>query len=187
MMDIIKKRQYLSWTIGVLILMNAVTLTFLWLGRSEHAPAESNAEIEMLSRDRHMIRLLRDELNLNEEQTSRIYQLRTEYFDEQREISRKIMESRRTMMQSTFQPGLDSALIAKQAQETGEVFARREYITARHFQRMRDVCQPAQRKRFETLMRDMMPRGDQQMPGRGLRRNEPGRPGRGRISRPEQE
>lgn len=153
-MDWFKKQKLSNWIIGILILFNVITLISLWAVRL-HRPAELPPE--EAQHERRILNFLRGELDLNETQAAGFKKMRYGHFERFRNISSRITDLRHGIMESVFTDPPDTVHIKQLAEQLGRLHADKEFRNAEHFLRLRQICTPEQKKKFNKLMHNLLP------------------------------
>jgi len=186
-MDWFKKQKLSNWIIGILVVINTVTLVTLWVMRFDGPRAVAPPPEEGPGREQMVMRLLNDELGLSDQQLEALQGMRRRHFKGFREIGRESMALRRRIMDEMFSATPDTAKVREIAESIGRYHASREIQNAQHFQHLWTICTPEQRQKFQSLVHEILPdpmaRGRQGRRPKGGRPFERGRRGAGRFGR----
>ncbi len=167
-MDIFKQKQYLGFSVIILVFLNLTTLTLLWIGRPElKAPhREPRNPIEQQNR---VQRLLKKELGFDQIQTEYYLKLRREHREKMQQLSGEIRQLKRQMfdevLQDNPQPFLSDSLL-RLAQDKQAII---EQLTFQHFLDLKKLCKPQQQGKLKLLMKEMF----HQNPPRGMKSDGP--------------
>ncbi len=172
-MDIFKKNRLTMWVIVLLVVLNLLTLSAIWMKNFSgfDKGKRSGGEAFLIS-----------ELQLSDVQVEQFRKLRDIHFEETREIHREMNDLRQAITDELFRENPDSAKVAQWAQEVGKMHAAIENARFAHFQALKEICEPAQRDKFRSVMRELQRNnrpGPGGPPGRGPRGPKPRRRGNG--------
>jgi len=157
-MDIFKKSKLSAWVITILVIMNIITLIFLWIS---HFRGHPDSFIKSQQREKHVMSMLQRELGLTEKQSQRIHHKRMMHFDHIRNLNSKIIQLKREMLEESFSTPVDSARIHELARKIGSLQREKEIETVNHFNQLHTVCNQEQQCRFRSLMDEILLPEDQ--------------------------
>jgi len=172
-MDLITKNRFYFWSIIVLVILNILVLATFWaqrlVPRPNHCPPGGKPPS-----GGHFIM---DELGLTPEQASKFQELREVYFKETGSVSNEIRELRKLILDELLASEPDTARVTQLIEGIGENEIKRERLYFDHFLKLKSICRPDQRERFESFMNELMrmieppglhgPRGDRPPPPKG--------------------
>jgi len=121
--------------------------------------------------------LVRERLELDEQQFSQYQELIKENREEQRNIAMALAEKRNLMMQELAKDEPDQQKLDDLAREIGDLHTQLKRNTIDHFKQLRDICRPEQRKGLNQMILDMshhrphQPGHNRPPEGRGMNRN----------------
>ncbi len=172
-MELFQKAKLSSWIIGILVIINLVTLASLWLIRfRETGPVVPKPE----QQEERVMRMLRHELQLNQDQFRRFQTTRFRHMERLRGIEEEIIGLRRDILNEVFIEVPDSSIIDSLAGRIGTLETEREKLTADHFNRLQKICDPQQRQHLRSILDRVLPRQERvPQPGRGRRQRGAGR------------
>ncbi|MCK5148991.1 periplasmic heavy metal sensor [bacterium] len=188
-MDWFKKQKLSNWIIGALIIANVITLSSLWMIRIQHSKHSFRPRDAGRGKELMVMRLLKEELHLGDEQVEEFRAMRHQHFKGFRAAGQEMMELRRGLMDAMYSDPPDTLRVKELADVIGTFHIERELKNAQHFQLLSDICTPEQRKKLKLLINEILPhppsgawrgrRGKGEMPfgRRGREEFKPGRPG----------
>jgi len=144
-MDVFKQNRNLLLTIIVLVILNIVTLTLLWIGRPE-SPRENKVHIQ---------KRLMEELNFSEKQAEQYIALREDHQKNLMLINEEIKKVKKEMFdQVLFENSTDisDSLLNLSLKKQGEL----DRITFRHFQDLKKICNKEQQKKLMKLVHNIL-------------------------------
>ncbi|MDD5361769.1 MAG: hypothetical protein PHN88_06525 [Ignavibacteria bacterium] len=152
-MDFVKNKYGLYIIIGVLVIVNILTIGFLWLNRPN-----GPAGVTLLPPPPRL--LLEDELSFSPDQVKKFEALREEH----RNNVQKLGEEIRIYKDSLFdnvKTG-DDAKAKIYASEITEKQSALELMTYEHFKALRGICDDKQKTKFDSLIKDIVRSMEQQ-------------------------
>ena len=152
-MNFFTKIRITSWLLGLLVLLNVLTLGTIWFQQFRRPPAPLSPQ-DKRSEDQQ--RFLEQELGLTEQQSQQFQTLREQFFLQSNTIMHEIHQLRKTMTDELFSSSPDTQKAHKLAEEIGAKHAEQERLMFHHFLELASVCQPAQREKFQALMRELL-------------------------------
>ena len=163
-MDIFNQKRMMFGIISVLILLNLTELGTLWFQKRKPPRNKGEKKIE---------HFLKDELQLSADQMATFERLRKAHFQKARQLDNKAFQLREKVTKSLFESSPDSAKLDSMATQIGELQGELERLRFYHFQDLKALCTPGQRKKFEGLMEELI----RSMRPPGRRGGPPGRRG----------
>lgn len=178
-MDSITRNKRLGWVVLLLVVMNIVSLSALWIGYTKRPGRETPGK----GGDK----FLEQKLELRPEQTEKLKALRVSHFNKVEGLKREFRESRKGLHE--FWKVENGAAQAKGlAEKIGRLQADIELEIFTHFSDIREICDDKQKKVFDSIIEDVLqggmrregPAGNRPPPrqGRGPGGNLPPRDGR---------
>lgn len=147
-----KRTDFLLAVIGVLVVLNAVTLFFLWRHRPPAPPLRSVPGTSLIRPN--PADFIIHELNLDEKQQEAFETLRADYGERMREYRKNIDICRRQL------PGIlsrgDTAQARAVAEKIGLLQKQIEWATFEHFRQVRALCTDKQKKKFDDIIQQVL-------------------------------
>jgi hypothetical protein len=162
-MDIITKQKTYFWLIAILIVINIVTLYFMWSQR----PGPPTQR-QMGKRD--MKGFLFKELNLDSTQQKLFEQYRDEHFKMIDSLFNRIGEVKKAILDEAWNTNPDREKITGLTKKIGELNALVEISLFDHFAKLKSVLKEDQLKKFKEMLSESFRIG---MPGGGNGANFP--------------
>jgi periplasmic protein CpxP/Spy len=150
------KSKLFNWLLGLLLLANAVTLVFFWLDRAKpmNGPKAGAAGF------------LIEQLNFNEQQQQQFEILASEHRLKAQALRPKIRAAKDAMFGLVKQQGVSDSMKQAAAEKASSYMKELDLYTLDHFEKVRAICDPQQRKKFdEILNRLTMVIANQRPPG----------------------
>ena len=155
MKNILNNRWLTLFTV-LLLIANIVTLTMLWTHRSGEGRQEGKMPLPLPPGQ--VFEFISHELKLDSVQQEAYRKLR----DEQQGSQRSVQDSLKKMKDAFFallqQPAVADSLSQTAARRIGELEQHMELVTFRHFQKVRALCNPEQKQKFDTIIQDVLKR-----------------------------
>ncbi|MFH1198099.1 MAG: hypothetical protein V1720_20525 [bacterium] len=156
-MDIITKQKTYFWVIAVLIVVNLVTLYFMWSYRS-HPPKPK------LFEKGEMKGFLFKELGLDSMQQKLFDQYRDEHFRMTDSLFRQIGEVKKAILDEALLDNPDKEKIDRLTKRVGELNTLVETSLFDHFTKLKSVLKGDQLKKFKKMISETFKMG---LPGGG--------------------
>jgi hypothetical protein len=137
-----KKERFYKLVILLLLLINAATLTWLWLQNGKKGARENAVDY------------LTQQLNLDAGQRRRIDILREEHHEGNMAIRKQNRQ-----LHDDFFDALktnDSTRVESLADSIAVLHKKQELLTWYHFKQIREICNGEQKKKFDELIRETM-------------------------------
>lgn len=151
-MDIFKQKRNYIVTIVILVIINVITLLLLWIGKPKHSMRGPEGAVTEKVRIQEM---LKKELGFSIEQTEQFIKLRESHRSKSNLIEEEIMLLKKEMFDQamlTDDKNISDSLLnlslAKQSQLERSLFE--------HFQKLKDICTPEQRKKLFSIIHTMI-------------------------------
>ncbi|MTI40072.1 periplasmic heavy metal sensor [Fulvivirga lutimaris] len=140
-----KNNKALIGVIIVLVILNGISLSFIW-NENDHHDRHRPPKVE---------RYLGKRLHLNEEQVTFFKKSRREHFERKGDLMAEIAGLRTQLAQQLEKEASDSLLnlIASNYKEL-------EMLNHEHFRRLRSICDDEQKLAFDSLLFDLAKKGE---------------------------
>lgn len=143
-MNKVISNKLLLWLVIVLLVANAATLSFLWLGRPGAAPRGDGASNFLIK-----------ELNLDAKQQEQYKNLVTEHRGSVELLRSKIRNSKEQLFDMIKGEGSSDSTKQEKAKEIGGYSAELDLLTVHHFEKLRAICTPEQQTKFDSLLHEV--------------------------------
>jgi periplasmic protein CpxP/Spy len=179
------KNKLLTWLVVLLLVANAATIAFFWLGKTKQPPGPQGGARDFLVK----------ELNLDAKQQELFSEMVKEHRSSAEQIRPQIRKAKEAFFDLLKQPGISDSMKLAAAKQVSLQTEALDLLTFAHFQKLRSICTPAQQQKFDAVIHDIIrlmgqPRppgeGPENRPtpsGEGLE-NKPPPPGEGLESKP---
>ena len=158
-MGSLKKNNRRGWVVLLLIVMNIVSLSALWIGHSKR-PGKGRV-------DRQGEKFLETRLSLTTTQISELRDIREGHFPKMMNLTRDFRKARERLHKAPRTGNNDSQL-DELAAEVGKAQAKIEREIYDHFSQIRAICTEEQKEIFDKIMIDVLQRGERRGgPGNG--------------------
>lgn len=186
-MDWNNQSKFTKWFIIILIAVNIITITMMWifLTRERKVPP-----FEGINNPRGSIGIMQKELNLSNDQISDFEKLRIENFDKSKELMAKIDDLKQKLSVELVEENKDTVKINFITNEIGLLFSDMEKLRFNHFEKLIALCTPEQKEKLEPILQNIIARNPQlerKDGGPGFRNNDKPRepmPMNGRGTKP---
>ena len=134
----------------LLVTANIVTLSLLWIHHKGNGPGDKNFRPPPRGQ---IFEFVNQELKLDSVQREGYRKLREEHQAGQRSIEDSIKKQKDIFFAMLQQPGIADSAIETGAKRIAEAEQKLELLTFRHFQKVRAICNAAQQKKFDEIIR----------------------------------
>ncbi len=141
-----KNNKVLVGVIIVLVILNLISLSFVWSGGNHHDDNKKSPRVE---------RYLGKRLKLNEDQVSFFKKSRKAHFEKTSNLMAEIAGLRSKLAQQIEIEASDS-LLSSIASKYKEL----EKLNHEHFRRLRSICDDQQKVKFDSMLFDLARKGE---------------------------
>jgi Spy/CpxP family protein refolding chaperone len=138
-----------KWLVGILALLNIILMISIWR-KPQHSrpPMPEGGPAKMII----------EELRLDPDQVKAFEKLKDEHHSAVVDLQRKGKELRDGLFDLLKQEHADSSEVKRRMAEIGENQVAIEKVTFEHFQKVRQLCDAEQKKRFDAMINDVLRR-----------------------------
>ncbi len=154
-MDWLKQNMMKNWLIVMLLGLNVVTLSIIWV---HMARTEQPTRGEEGARSHGSLDLMRRVLDLDEMQAKRVDSVLTDQREESKEYNDRLAARKRDLAEELFTKLPDTLRASAAAAEIGALQSKVEMIRFRHFQELLTLCTPAQREKLKPIVLEVFGR-----------------------------
>ncbi|MBL0134931.1 MAG: periplasmic heavy metal sensor [Chitinophagaceae bacterium] len=140
-MNKVTTNKILLWLVIILLIANAATLSFLWMGRPSARPPGGGAKDFLIK-----------ELKLNSNQQQEYQKLIVDHREAAEVLRTKIREAKDVLFEMIKEPNTSDSAKQKQAKEISGYSEELELLTLHHFEKVRTLCTPEQQKKFDDIL-----------------------------------
>jgi Spy/CpxP family protein refolding chaperone len=154
-MDWINQNKFRNWLIVVLLVINVLTVSILWMQTArtnEPQPPRQDA------RGSESVNLLRKALDLNERQTKHFDSRRASQLEQTKALNDRLAALKRQLSDELFSDHPDTILAQQQAKGIGELQANLEMMRFEYFRELLAVCTPEQKSRLRPIVTELFGR-----------------------------
>jgi hypothetical protein len=150
-MDWIRERSFQNWVIGILIVLNMVSLAVVWvhIGEKSRSPGRPPRGSSGIS-----VELLRDELGLSPDQVAQFEKLRGNQLGAMKEVNDELDSLKLVLVDDMFSPSPDKESLNKTVEKIGSLQANLEMLRFKHFDALTQICDKQQRERLQPILRE---------------------------------
>ena len=154
----VSKNKILVWAVILLVIANIAVLATIWLTHNKQRP-ERGTPADYLVK----------ELGLNNEQQNKLRSLAEQHHERSLNIREQIKEARHDLFKLLKEPGVDDSTKKAAADNVAKNLEQLDLLTFDHFKEVRTICTPAQQKKFDEIIEEVL-----QMIASGPLRGRPG-------------
>jgi protein CpxP len=149
--DIISRYKLSLWGIGILVILNLVSLGLIWYQHYTRPAPPPPPPPRPESREKAEALFAR-ELRLSEDQALRFHELRARHFLATESLRLEIYPLAKSMLDELFSPSPDMAKVQALSESIGRKQAEFERIVFDHFRDLKQLCRPDQQKKLQSLI-----------------------------------
>lgn len=158
-MGSLKKNNRLGWVVLLLIVMNIVSLSVLWIGYAKR-PDKGRG-------DGPGGKFLEERLQLTTAQTDQLREIRQDHFGRMRHLTQDFQEKRKRL-HNLPRTGNNDSQLDELVSAVGVAQGKIEKEIYLHFSELRAICTDEQKEILDTIIIDVLQRGDRRGgPGNG--------------------
>ena len=154
-MDIFKQNRNLKMAVMILVVLNILALTFLWLGRPKNHPPEEFLRNPIEDNRRIMV-MLKDELGFDDRQAEEYLELRKNHRIAVDKLEREIRRIKKQMFDEALKEGTNIAISDSLLNLAQTKQAEIEKLTFQHFVELKNLCGPEQKDKLQNLIHKIL-------------------------------
>ena len=155
-MDIFSKKRLTAWAIGILIVLNLLTISLFWY-REYKSQSFERREPKMEKQFRHE-RLLKKELGFSQEQIDKYKKLSANFFEKTRQHRTSIDILKHQVFDQVFNETPDSKKVDELGKQLGQLESELSNIVFQHFLQVKTICNLDQQQKMQVLFKDLFRR-----------------------------
>ncbi|MGE5499732.1 MAG: Spy/CpxP family protein refolding chaperone [Syntrophothermus sp.] len=155
-MDLVNQNKFKNILIIVLLGMNILTLSIIWM-----QTLRGNDDSRMPSQDKagsESVKLIKDALNLNDEQTKQLEKIRSSKLDLSKKYKDSLDQLKKDMGEEFLKAKPDSVNAAARTRKIGELEAKALLLRYQHFNELLAICTPGQREKLKPIIAELFGR-----------------------------
>lgn len=159
-----RRQSILTWAVVALILLNLSTLGTIFYQRQKGLKIDLKSGQEgmtMQGQGNFSGRYFHDRLNLSSEQISEFQKFNPGFRKEAREINRKLMELRNSMLNEMAQEESDTNILNSLSDSIGICHSQLKKITYGYYLNLKNICTNSQQEQLEELFAETFSIDDQ--------------------------
>jgi len=147
-MDVFAQRKLLIRIVIILIFFNVLSIgVFLW------KPPRERENHQKENRD--VSDILKRELNLSEEQFNKFKDIRSSFFEKEKNLSESIRSERDSMNEAMFNKTTDEELVRSLAKSISDNEYNMELLRLEQSKQLKTICTPEQMDKFGELVKEI--------------------------------
>lgn len=156
-MDIFAEKKFTIWIIVILVILNIITLTFMWLTRNDGMrpmpPMPMHGEnMGDHQNEGRMIDFLKSELDLNDEQLNQLIKERDDHFNKVKILLEEIHHNKKQIVEKVFEHTGQDTSVYKLSNDIGVAQAQIEILTYLHFIKVKEILGKDQKEKFKKFI-----------------------------------
>jgi Spy/CpxP family protein refolding chaperone len=153
-MDIFSQNKLLKKVVVIIVIINLVLIGFVFwkeIKKPKHEP-ELYPHPEAF---KDVSGILKEELNLTAEQTEKIQQLRSDYFEKENSLAKMMKAERDSMNEIMFNRNTDEIKLHQLAHEVAAHEEEMENLRISQAKDLKAICTTEQQEKFEHLVKEI--------------------------------
>lgn len=167
-MNKVTSNKLLLWLVVILLIANAATLSFLWMGRPSARQPGGGARDFLIK-----------ELQLSSSQQQEYQKLIVEHRENAEILRSKIRTAKEGLFDLIKEPATPDSTKQKLVKEVSIYSEELELLTLHHFEKVRALCTPEQQKKFDSILHQVASMMGNPKPPMGPEGNRPPGPPNG--------
>lgn len=148
-MSYFNRNKWWALAFLLLVILNVATLTAFWLLRDRRPGPPPGAQSGVVD-------FLAKELGFDSIQKQKLIQLYTVHQEKMQEVRKNNRDAKDAFFALLQQHDIPDSIIEKAAKESAKYDEETDVITFRHFQQIRGLCTEPQKKKFDTVIQEVL-------------------------------
>jgi Spy/CpxP family protein refolding chaperone len=148
-MDLINQNKFKNWLIIVLLAINLITVSVIWMQITNKNVQQPGAQD---NRPSESVNLLKKALDLNEGQTKQLEKMRNDQFDQSKKYNDRLNDLKKQLAEELFKESPDTTLANSKAKEIGDLQSKVESIRFNNFKELLAICSPEQKEKLKPIL-----------------------------------
>ncbi len=154
-MDLINQNKFKNWLIILLLLLNIITMSVIWMKTSRESeytpPKEDKTRPESVS-------LMKEVLNLDDAQTKQLEKLRSDKLDLSKKYNDSLSVLKKQLSDELFKSKSSQKIINEKTKMIGELQSKVELVRFNHFNQLLAICTPEQKEKLKPIIQELFGR-----------------------------
>ena len=149
-MNYFKEKKFATIAIIILVILNIVTISLLWLGRPSHHRSRQ------LPREKILFDFIAHELELNPVQRLTFENNEKKFMDETKALHFKIDSLKQKLYNTIYEENTDQSMVDSLSAITGNLEAEINKLTYYRLLEIKNLCNGNQQLKYKTLLKDIL-------------------------------
>lgn len=154
-MDVFSQSKYLKFSVIILILLNLILISFYFVKDYKQNNKNTYESNKPKNESKDVSSILERELNLTNEQSKQINELRNDFFKQEKVLAKKIRGFRDSMNINMFNKETDEEKLKYFAKCVADNEYQMELLRIEQARKFKLICNQEQREKFESLVREI--------------------------------
>ena len=151
-MDLIKQNKVIGWAIAILVALNILTLTIIWI-QAERKPAPPVRETG--NGQTGSVELLQREIGLSADQTKAFQAMRRDYQERTKSINDELDAAKLRLADLVFESNPEKRQVDSMSSKIGELQSKIEDLRFDHFRQLAQICTQEQKEKLHPILREV--------------------------------
>jgi len=149
-MNYFSNKKFWTFVIILLLVINITAMVTIWLQR--HRPGRRGAPPQSQRPAEATALFLKTELGFSEEQVGKFLRMQDDFLEQNGKRRRSIGNLKREIYGSLIDSSADSSINDERIARIGREYAEIEKFAFQYFQKLKNLCTPEQREKFDLLL-----------------------------------
>lgn len=154
-MDLVNQNKFKNILIILLIIVNIISLSIIWIQNSENRGEVPDGEKQGKPES---VSLMKEVLKLNEDQTKQLEKLRTDRLEQSRLFNDSLSMLKRELAEELFKSKANQDLVNEKTKMIGELQSKIELVRYSHFNELLAICTPEQKEKLKPIIEELFGR-----------------------------
>lgn len=155
-MDLVNQNKFKNGLIIVLLLVNLITISILWMKTVKEEDVKPSVEKE--SPKGESVSLMKQVLNLDDEQTKQLEKLRNDKLDLSKKYNDSLSLIKKQLADELFKSKSNEELVKEKSKKIGELQTKVELVRYNHFNELLAICTPEQKEKLKPIIQELFGR-----------------------------
>jgi Spy/CpxP family protein refolding chaperone len=164
-MDLIRQNKFIGWIITILVVLNLLSLTMVWMQRER---AIAPPQKESGSAPPGSVQLLQHEIGLSDEQVNKFQIMRSDHMEKTKIVNDELDRLKLQLVEEIFAPVIADNRVDSITARIGVLQTQVERMRYDHFKSLVQICTPEQKEKLQPILREVFgKKGPNEKPASG--------------------
>lgn len=154
-MDLVNQNKFKNILIILLLVVNIISLSIIWMQTTEKKEA---IPVEGKKPKTESVSLMKEVLNLNDDQTKKLEKLRSDKLDLSKKYNDSLSLLKKQLAEELFKSKSNQELVQEKTKMIGELQSKVERVRFDHFNELLAICTPEQKIKLKPIIEELFGR-----------------------------